>query len=297
MKARFNLPEFFMAKNIYFCLMDVSRQYPEVLRPNTEIHAIFGNFPGSIWNGGGLNVAGNVPKEEIEETIHFFNYELGLPLRFTFTNPLIGPRQYYDTYSNIIAEVGNNGKNQILTSNLGLEKYLRDNYPNYKYCRSILAAEDEPYTLSSPWGPYYLSVMRRNMNNNWEYLETIPMEHRTSIEFLCCDPCPDNCPRLYTHYRDFSRAQNQLSLGGEECYCSMSEAKTFFQMHNMETKLKTFISRETIDNNYLPRGFNEFKLSGRSSIRGVVFNILTYLIQPEYVHDMFYELLGAADIT
>ena len=42
------------------------------------------------------------------------------------------------------------------------------------------------------------------MNNNWEYLETIPEDKRGKIEFLCTDPCPDNCPRIYTHYKNFA---------------------------------------------------------------------------------------------
>ena len=296
MNARFNMPEFYRGKNIYACLMEQIKDNPDILLPNTEIATIFGTFPASVWNGGGLYTVGSISKEEMRDTIGFFNYELGISLRFTFTNPLVSESQYFDTYSNLIAELGHNGHNQIIVTNPGLENYLRKNYPNYKYCRSIVAARVEPYARRSPFGDYHISVMRRNMNNNWEYLDQIPIEDRPYIEFLCCDPCPDNCPRIYSHYRDFARAQCEYSLGNDACDCSMGKVKTNFPYYNMQNKLKTYISREMIDNDYLPKGFSEFKCSGRGSRVSVIHNILVYMIKPEYWSDLYFAFFDAEGI-
>lgn len=139
-----------------------------------------------------------------------------------------------------------------MVSNLILEKYLREQYPNYVYCRSIIAAEDIYYQLKSIYGDYGYSVLKRIMNNNWEYLNTIPMADRPKIELLCNDPCPDDCPRLYTHYNDL--AYTQLTFGDKKelCQCTMNHAKTEFLLYNSRTKLKTYISRDLIDNKYLP---------------------------------------------
>ena len=282
MNAKFNLPDFVAGKPVYSVLGEWMNEYPEIFIPNTEIACIYGNFPGSIWNGGGMNFGGQFTRNEIQEMIDFYNHVLHIPLRFTFTNPLIDERHLNDVYGNIIAECGHNGMNEILTSSVILENYLREKYPNYKYGRSIIAAREEPIDLSDK---YFLSVLRRRLNNNWEYLDTIPLELRHKVEFLCTDPCPDNCPRLYTHYRDFARAQLELNPT-PECACTMGAVKGVFQYHYSKT-LETHISREMIDKEYLPRGFNQFKISGRGSALGAIIGSIDYMIKPEYHADAY----------
>lgn len=288
MKAYFNLPEFFLTKNLFLEISELRRQHPEIWIPDSEIACVFGNFPSAIWNGGGVNHGGTVTREVIQDTFNFYNYELNMPLRLTFTNPLITEEHCHDIYCNIIAECGHNGKNEILTSSPVLENYLRNKYPNYKYCRSIIGAREEPIALDPK---YHIEVMRRRMNNNWEFLETIPMNLRPKVEFLCTDPCPDNCPRLYTHYRDFARSQLEYSVSNPECACSMTEVKGDLP-YNYTTTLETYISREMIDKEYLPRGFNQFKISGRGSVIGSTFGVVYYMIKPEYQQDVLARLFG-----
>ena len=289
MNAKFNLPDFIAADKAIGMLVNLKRSAPEVYLPHTEIASVFGNFPNSIWNGGGVAFGRSYDKNEIKSIIQYYNFELGLPLRFTFTNPLIDDRHTGDFFCNMIAECGHNGRNEILTSSPTLEKYLREYYPNYRYIRSIIGAEHQPYDTDEK---YYMSVMRRNMNNNWEFLDSIPMEHRAHIEFLCTDPCPDNCPRLYTHYRDFARATLEFDKENPACECSMKQEKGRFYHHYATTQLKTFISREMIDRDYLPKGFNQFKISGRGSFTGVLSGALEYMIEPEYKIDVMQMIVG-----
>lgn len=284
-----NLPDFNLGVRIYEFIVKFRKDYPEVFYEDTEIAAIFGNFSSAIWNGGGIDLSSNQDRAMVQDLIDFYNEELKIPLRFTFTNPLIEEKHCYDSYCNMIAECGHNGKNEILTSSNFLESYLRKNYPNYKYCHSIIASKNEPYDTQNK---YYLSVMQRRMNNNWDFLETIPMEQRGRIEFLCTDPCPDDCPRLYTHYRDFARAQIEYDVNAPQIACSMDKVKSEFGFKYLKT-LETYISREMIEKNYVPRGFNQFKLSGRGSISAIVYNLIEYFIKPEYRDDlraMLYDL-------
>lgn len=293
MNAKFNMPEFLQGVDVYGTVMSLMEEHPEIFYDNTEIVSIFGNFPSAIWNGGGINISTVATKTQIQDIFGYYNEVLNLPLRLTFTNPLVDERHLQDTYCNLIAECGNNGQNEILTSSPILEEYLRKEYPKYKYCASIIGTREVPYKDPEK---YDLVVMRRRMNNNWEYLEQIPEQHRTKIEFLCCDPCPDNCPRLYTHYRDFARAQLEFDTENPACECSMTHLKGEFPNHYMTT-LETFISREMIDKEYLPRGFNQFKLSGRGSALGPITNIIKYMVKPEYHIDVWQMLLGAAKLV
>lgn len=283
MDAYFNLPDFYIGRGIYTDLLNWQYQYPEIFLPNTKISAIFGMFPNVIWNGGGMVFGTTLYKKDIEDFFNFYNYELHIPLRLTFTNPLITPEMCHDTYSNLIAECGHNGMNEILVSSPVLENYLRSKYPNYKYCRSIIGAREEPLVLDPK---YHMEVLRRSCNNDWDYLEKIPMVERPKIEILCTDPCPDDCPRLYSHYRDFGRAQIEFNPTSDVCQCSQFDVKGDFPLHYMKHNCKTFISRAAIDAEYLPRGYNQFKISGRGSLGAMMGGILPYLIQPEYHSDL-----------
>lgn len=284
MKAKFSLPGFYSLRPVYEVFLNLINDYPEILLPNTEIDAIFGIFPNTLWNGGGSYFGHLVEKDEIQETINYYNQEWNIPLRFTFTNVFAGEDLISDRYSNLIAECGHNGKNEILTSNNQLEAYLRKTYPNYRYCRSIIAAHSQPYDLAN--GRYYISVMQRAKNNDWDYLNTIPQLDRSSIEFLCTDLCPDNCPRIYTHYRDLARAQLSFLYNDPRTECTMKEVKGTFPLHYWKTNCKTRIDRQMIDVDYLPKDFCRFKISGRGSPVKVVLLLAEYMIQPEYQQDV-----------
>lgn len=291
------LPEFYRFSSIYETLILISQDHPEVLLPDTELYTLFGNFPSCIWDGGRYSVGGSVPKSVIKEIIEFYNIKLNVSLTFTFTNPLLEKKHCDDLYSNIIAECGNNGHNSILITNPILEEYLRNNYKNYKYCRSILAAEEKPYSLTSDYGTYDISVLRRSNNNNWSYLRTIPLEDRPHIELLCNDPCPDDCPRIYTHYKDFGKAQLELDDKAPNLNCTMRKIQGTFVYNYTKTKVKSYISREMIDNIYLPNGFCKFKCAGRMSTIAAMLNIINYLIKPEYKDDLWHYMYAACGMT
>lgn len=297
MNAQFILPSFCEGQPIYSRFFSLSTEYPEILYPNTEIYTIFGIFPGCIWCGGRGTFGGQATRWQMEDMINYYNEELEIPLTFTFTNPLLEEKHYYDTYGNIIAELGNNNKNKILVSDLEFEHYLRTNYPNYKYCRSIIASEEKPYALSSPYGEYEISVLKRRKNNDWNYLDTIPQEDRASIEFLCNDPCPDNCPRIYTHYLDLAKGQLMLTNQVDGWNCTMGQVQGIFRHHYSTTQLKTYITREAIDKLYLPRGFCKFKCAGRSSPTLIMFNLAEYLVKEEYRQDVLGLLLASIGVN
>ena len=282
-----NLPDFDLGQRCYGTIVHTRREHPEAFYENTRIASVFGCFHGAIWNGGSLFLGAMATRDRVQKLIDYYNYNLGIPIRFTFTNSLITKEQCYDTYCNMIAECGHNGRNEILVVSPTLEAYLRDKYPNYKYCRSIIAAENKPYEDDPR---YSLTVMKRIKNNDWEYLDQIPQDIRHKIEFLCTDPCPDNCPRLYTHYRAYARAQLGFQ-SNEQCACTMNDVKGDFINHFARTQ-QTYISREQIEKEYLPRNFSQFKLSGRGNVSAFTLHTVEYMVKPEYHHDMLSKIFN-----
>lgn len=277
-----NMPDFLEGRMIYGTTLDLMRDYPQIFHENTKIASIFGCFPGCIWNGGSTNFYPYWFRREIEWLIRWYNEVLNIPIRFTFTNPLIQEKHLDDAYGNLIAELGHNGRNEILTSSRILENYLREKYPNYKYCASIVGTDTEPYATDPHYG---LVVMGRRMNNNWDYLDTVPWEDRAKIEFLCNDPCPSECTRIYSHYRDLGRAQIEMDPAYNRIDCSMMGKRGVLQRYNTR-HLDSYISREMIINNYLPKGYNQFKVSGRGNVWRMISNICEYLVKPEYWDDV-----------
>lgn len=283
----YNCPDFYNAYKIYSYLAELKILHPYVFYDDVQISSIFGCFPSAIWNGGSYLLDGSITQNIMRDMVKLYNEAMNMPIRFTFTNPLINEKQCYDTYCNLIVENAHNGNNEILVVSPVLEEYLRKNYPNYKYIRSIIADNNEQFFDSEK---YHMIVMPRAYNNNWEYLDTIPNNVRTKVEFLCNDPCPDNCPRLKSHYLDFAKTQLNYEYY-DECRCSMTEVKGAFP-YAFAKQQKAYISRDMILNNYLPKGFNQFKLSGRGD-NGVIINfVVEHLIKPEYQLDIRIDLIN-----
>lgn len=286
-----NMPDFVMGFEIYQTYWALRCDHPEIFYEDTEIASIFGVFDNCIWNGGGVSWGRHYCIEEMKEIIAFYNNEMKIPVRFTFTNQLISEKECWDTYANSIALAGHNGRNEILTVSRTLEHYLREHYPRYEYCKSIIGSKDEPYSQDHR---YKLTVMQRRKNNDWTYLDAIPPLERQRVEFLCNDPCPDDCPRIYTHYRDFARATLENKCEMQERNCSMKNVKTDFQWHYMLNNCETYISREMIREEYYPKGFCQFKCSGRHDKLAIVENIVEYLVLPEYHKDVRAILLSSS---
>lgn len=279
----YNFPDFISGRQVYKTYFDFRKQYPEIFYEDSEITSIFGMFPNCIWNGGGefISTAFCTPVL-IKQYFDFYNYELGIPLRLTCTNPVLQKEEYFDTYGNLILEIGHNGLNELITSSEEFENFLRNKYPNYKYVKSIIGTKDQNIFLEDK---YYMSCLKRSCNNNWEIIDNIPLDKREKVEFLCTDPCPDNCPRIYSHYLLHGEKQKRYCYSDIDSGCTMTSIKTPFT--NLYTKtLRTHISREMILKDYVPKGFYNFKISGRFNVGTIINSICEYLVKPEYRLDM-----------
>lgn len=279
-KANFILPEFAADCKLNIHLLDICKEYPEVVQPCSQVYGFYGNFPNCIWNGGRYINGMPYEKNKIKEIFNLYNDYYGLPLRLTFTNPVIDDEKYcYDTYANIIAECGHNGKNEILVVSPVLEEYLRKNYPNYKYCRSIIATEKIPYNIEN----YSMSVLPRYWINDWKILNEIPLEDRKKLEVICNDACIDDCPNTYNHYRAIGEANLNKQMTKEaQCIYNLD---TSFPMYELSHG-KRYVDFQKATHMYLPKGYQYFKLCGRENPAKRRLNWVNYIFKPEYRDDI-----------
>ena len=260
---------------------------PQMFYEDIRIGAIFDNFPNCLWNGG-MNTFGKlIFSKEQKKIMNSFN-QFGIPLRLTMTNSLITEKECYDRYSNYIMENLNNGFNQVIVSSPTLESYIRKTYPEYPIVRSILATENIYYDDSDK---YFMSVLKREKNNDLEFLNSI--KNKNKIEILVNEICKTPCERVYTHYEDISKIQ-MLKDNKEEINldCEYKKRKKF--KYKTERESSTCLSRKEIKEIYEPLGFTNFKLSGRQALFPISIDYANHFIKPEWKDDFLALMLKPA---
>lgn len=297
MDINFHIPDFINHCRLNLLLLTLMQQHPEYFREGVKIASVFGAFPPSLWNGG-RNTVGVVDDEIIKQVTKAFNSR-GIPLRFTFTNPLIEEKHLGDPFCNKVMRMCDNGLNEVIVLSPILEEYIRKNYPSYKItsstCKEIRNADELSAELEKD---YHYVVLDYNWNNNFEFLETLP--HKEKCELLINACCVPNCPRRGEHYR--SIGETQIKYAEYMKTPPMMRKPTHFEdfkcpsmlRHIYQiTDLPTHISPDAIVEKYVPMGFNQFKIEGRTVPDiALAENYIYYMIKPEYKDTARLELLG-----
>ena len=297
MDINFHIPDYINHCRLNLLLLTLMQQHPEYFREGVKIASVFGAFPPSLWNGG-RNTVGVVDDEIIKQVTKAFNSR-GVPLRFTFTNPLIEEKHLGDPFCNKVMRMCDNGLNEVIVLSPILEEYIRKNYPSYKItsstCKEIRNADELSAELEKD---YHYVVLDYNWNNNFEFLETLP--HKEKCELLINACCVPNCPRRGEHYR--SIGETQIKYAEYMKTPPMMRKPTHFEdfkcpsmlRHIYQiTDLPTHISPDAIVEKYVPMGFNQFKIEGRTVPDiALAENYIYYMIKPEYKDTARLELLG-----
>ena len=141
---------------------------------------------------------------------------------------------------------------------------------------------------------YHLFVLDYNFNNLFGLLDLIP--HKERVEVLvnsCCDP---GCPNRATHYRligqdmihyckhmsalpDVPFDINSYSTENEQndIHCKAGTRSVFDIF-----KLSSCVKPDDIWDKYIPMGFENFKLEGRTSTRlYITETYMQYMLKPE----------------
>ena len=270
-----HLPGFCFHKPLWLAVADLMKEFPNSFNEGYKIGSVYGSFPGAIWNGG-RTVLGFSSKNDIERTLKEYNSRK-IPVRFTWTNPLIEEKHCYDTLCNLIMRLADNGQNQVLVNSAVLEDYLRENYPSYKYISSTTKCLRENEELKSELEhDYFMVVLDYNLNHNEEVLKSLESE-AGRVEILVDEICFPGCERRLEHYQDEGLKQLEFDVAAPFPCPNRQKTKDFAQC----MKRPAFISKEEIGS-YIDRGYVNFKLVGRGLPRELVLeSVLYYLVKDE----------------
>ena len=306
MKARFHLPSFSRFSKFNLCFAELLAQCPDYFREGVEIASIYGAFPPSLWNGGRTE-GGVCDKSYVKGVIKAFN-DRGIPLRFTFTNPMIEKKHLSDKFCNMVMHYADNGMNEVIVLSPLLEEYIRKNYPNYKITSSTCKRiTDHDQLYSEVEKDYHIVVIDYDLNHDMEMLSKIPNKKKCELLVnACCNPSCKSRSEHYkaiglqqiayaTHVKKFRNAPfDEEKLISEHpeiqrfsrCMCS---GRSLFDV----TGLKNHISPDEIWNTYIPMGFEQFKIEGRTfDMFNLVEHYIYYMVKPEFKDLVRYEFLN-----
>lgn len=285
--ARFHLPGLRYNYPLNMFWVSLLEEHPEYFREGVEIGSFFGVFPMALWNGGRLTPAyDQCDKAFVEGVIKAVNGK-GIPVRYTFTNPLLNEHDCEDPYCNYLMQAADNGMNEVMIFSPILEKYLREKYPNFAYnsstCKEIKDVDEINREMERD---YKYVVLDYNFNNKWDILDKI--ERKDKLEVLVNTLCEPGCKRRGEHYRQIAKDQKTMLLNRtlpadkqipiKHWHCDYGEYNC---VHTIQD-YPTFISPEDIWEKYIPAGINNFKIEGRT---GNLFSLIDtycfFMLKPE----------------
>ena len=290
-KARFHLPGLRYNFPLNMFWINAVKQYPDFFREGVEIASCFGDFPISLWNGGRFSNNDQCDAGFIKRVIKSIN-DTGVPIRYTYTSPIVTAEEVKDPYCNFCMDCANNGMNEVIVFSPILEDYLRNKYPGFKYnsttCKEIKDADALNAELEKD---YKYVVLDYNLNGKWEFLEKL--EHKEKLEVLINAICVPACPRRGEHYRTI--AQNERIVLKNRTLppdkqiplipwdCEYGNFNTFQKIQGYST----FVTPEQIWEKYIPMGINNFKIEGRTAnLFMLIDEYCYYMIKPEHVDEM-----------
>lgn len=297
MSINFHLPDFCGNYKMNLAFADALSEHPELFYDDIKIASSYGCFPPAAWNGGRAAV-GAVRREFIDGIIKEYNSR-GIPIRYTFTNPLVTEKNLSDPFCNMITRIAENGLNEIIVNVPVLEEYIRKNYPLYPLISStVKQLEDKTALLAELEKDYKLVVLDYNWNNRFDELEALP--NKDKIELLVNPYCTPHCKRRKKHYEFLGERQFELNrqVFGSDKDMMRPVPDTDFPCPNTNMNFydtlsfETHISPDGIYNKYVPMGYSNFKIEGRLMHPvNILESYLYYLVKPEHRDRLRVEML------
>ena len=280
MKATFHLPGLFEFYEFYRAFLPLFYSRREYFYDFCEIGSIYGAPAGCPWDGGRAGFGENRAEDAAE-----LMRQYGVSARLTFSNSLLREEHLSDGACNALCALyeknGTVPNGVILTSDL-LLAYLQERYPGFYFVSSTTKVLRDFKQLEKELsrGEFRFVVPDFRLNKAFDRLDTLPEDQKKKLEFLCNECCWYDCPDRKACYENVSRKNL-----GEDCkdhVCVSPQAGRGYRFSDA-MKNPAFIGLSDIQNTYLPRGFSQFKIEGRSLGSAVILEfLLYYLTKPEY---------------
>lgn len=301
--AYFHLPGLFEFTELYRKFLPLFYGHREWFYEDCEIASLYGAPADALWGGGRVGFG-----EDDAESVLSLLSEYGISGRLTFSNSFLLPEHLSDRKCNKLCELfaeaagggstapeytfpakeaagsraGQSVKNGVIVHSELLLSYLRETYPTLYFVSSTTKVLTEFADLKKELDRAEFSyvVPDFRLNKAFSLLEGLSQKEKDKAEFLVNECCDINCKERKACYENVSL--KSLGDTSVDHICHGAHAAEGYRFSRaMENP--AFISREDIQNIYLPMGFSNFKIEGRGLGSAVVLEfLLYYLTRPQW---------------
>lgn len=284
--AYYHLPGLFEFYDLYEAFLPIFREHREYFYDWCEIGSIYGAPADCLWGGGRVGFGDADPKKVLR-----LMREYGISARLTFSNSLLRGEHLGDKRCSRLCEMfapqftaagGETISNGVVITSDLLLNYLRERYPGFYYVSSTTKVLTEfpqlKAELDRPEFSYVVPDFR--LNKCFTELDTLTASEKDKVEFLCNECCSFTCKERRLCYENVSR--KNLGEDVPDHRCSAAGASEGYLFSKAMTN-PGFIGIQDIINTYLPKGFSNFKIEGRSLGSAIILEfILYYMTKPDY---------------
>ena len=277
--AYYHLPGLFEFYDFYSKFLPLYQNHREYFYNWCEIGSIYGAPEDALWGGGRVGFGDNNAKD-VFDLMNKYN----ISSRLTFSNSLLKEEHLKDEECNKLCRLFERSNIQsgiVIYSDL-LLNYLKDKYPNFYYVSSttkvILDFNELIEELNRDDFKYVVPDFR--LNKTFNKLDSLSQKQKDKIEFLCNECCDFNCKERKVCYENVSHKCLKENVADHVC---ISPNAKYGYRFSEAMKNPGFISINDILNVYMPKGFTNFKIEGRSLGSALLLEfILYYMTKPEY---------------
>lgn len=279
-KAYYHLPGLFEFYELYRVFLPLYRDHREYFYDWCEISSIYGSPADCIWGGGRAGFGSDNPEEVLK-----LMQEYDISARLTFSNSLLRKEHLTDKKCNTLCELfekaGEKKNGVIIHSDLLLD-YLKNHYKELYFVSSTtkVLTDFKEFVNEVKKEDFLYVVPDFRLNKEFNRLKELSDQEKNKVEFLCNECCWFGCKDRKECYEAASR--KNLGEHRKEHICHAPDAKQGYRF-SKAMRNPGFIGVDDIKNVYLPMGFSNFKIEGRSLGSALVLEMLLYyMVKSEY---------------
>ena len=278
--AWYHLPGLFEFYEFYRVFLPLFYGHREFFYDWCGIGSIYGAPGDCIWGGGRVGY-GDAAPEDVAELMRAY----GISSHLTFSNSLLREEDLSDRKCNYLCalfEKNAAAENGIIICSDLLLSYLKRNYPDFYYISSTtkVLTDFREFEKELEREEFRYVVPDFRLNKSLEQLNALPGTLKQKVEFLCNECCWYDCPDRKACYENVSR--KSLGIDFEDHVCVSPDAGKGYRFSDAMQN-PGFIGIDQIREMYMPAGFTNFKIEGRSLGSAILLEfLLYYMTKSEY---------------
>lgn len=292
MIAYYHLPGLFEFYELYKVFLPLFHENRDWFYDWCDIGSIYGAPADCVWGGGRVGIGDDNPEE-----VFALMEKYDISSRLTFSNSLLRAEHLSDRKCNDLCKIMERGTGDCSTMERGtgsylengvivhsdlLTDYLKNKYPElYRISSTTKVITDfVEFVKELDREEFRYIVPDFRLNKAFDKLGTLSELQKNKVEFLCNECCYFGCTDRKACYENVSK--KVLGIDCEDHICKAPESVDGY-VFSKAMKNKGFIGIDDIKDTYLPMGFSNFKIEGRSLGSALVLEfLLYYMTKPEY---------------